>query len=155
MKNIFPELQIYAAPYPQEAAQIIDLFLSQPKKNLSRRMFTAVMPSASSHSIRIALQDLVDNEILTRNDTYYRLRIKPAVIAPMVPLRLSKVEIKILHQLDMHKEITARNVDVERTVFLKAARRLIERGLLETFERKHKSAVRRYYKFKRQEATTK
>lgn len=154
MKNIFLQLQIYASLNPEEAAQIIDHFLSQSKKNLTRRMFTALMPQASSRYIRKALEGLVENEILSNSGCVYRLRIKPDIIRAMKPVRLSKVEIKIMHQLDEHTEITAKDVAVERTVFLVAARRLIARGLLETFERKHKSAVRRYYKFKRQEATT-
>ena len=153
MKNIFPQLQIYASQNPQEAAQIIGLLLTDPKKNISRRTFTALMPGKSTRNIRVALEGLVDNEILFRYGQFYRLRIKPSLIASMTPLRLSKVEIQIMHQLNKHQEITASDVAVERTVFLKAARRLIARDLLETFESKHKSsAVRRYYKFKRQEA---
>lgn len=153
LKNIFPHLQIYAALNPQETAQIVDLFLAHPKRGFTRRMLTPLLPGISTHCIRKALEELLENEILTLCGHYYRLRIKPATIAPMVPVRLSKVEIQIMHQLNKRQQITASDVDVERSVFLTAARRLMARGLLETFESKPKLAVRRYYKFKRQEAT--
>lgn len=156
MKSVFPQLQIYASLYPSEAERIIDIFLTQSRKNVSRRTFTAMMPGASTLSIRKALEGLVENEILEcTGQQFYQLRMKPSLIAPMTPHRLSKIEIQIMEKLNTHNEITANDVPVSRTVFLKAARRLIERGLLESFESKPRTAVRRYYKFKRQEASSK
>ncbi len=156
MKNSFPQIKIFNAPYPEVTTRIIELFCTGTTRPfLSRRDFTRLLPGAKTDHIRKTLADMLANKILARSGARYRLAISPSVIAGMTPLRFYKVDLLILRLIHDRKQITAGDVfrlhGISRTIFLKSVSRLISRDLIESYQEKPSTATRRYYRFKSKE----
>ncbi|NDO81451.1 hypothetical protein CJP72_11940 [Citrobacter sp. NCU1] len=156
MNNAFPQLQIFSSPYPDVANRIIALYCEEKRGlTLSRRDFTALLPGVCTDHIRKTVRDLLENKVLARSGCRYRLAVTPARIINMKPHRLYRVDLQILRLIQSKGVITANDMlrvnGVSRTIFLRAAARLKQQGLIESYQEKPFPAACRFYRFKTQE----
>lgn len=154
MSQILPKLKIFGVSYPDTATAIIDL-LAEEKTALRRRFSKALPESTSSHFIRRTLYQLLQLGIISVSlDGEYRLLYPVKAIKALKPIQMSKVEHLILRLMHDRGDVTAADIfdayGILRAQFLNTAARLIERGLISTYDKPMNESTarfRRYYTF--------
>lgn len=154
MNQLLPKLKIFGVPYPATAAAVIQLLVDE--KTVMRRRFSEVLPKeTSSHHIRRTLYKLqVLGMVSLSVDGEYRLVLPAKAVQELTPIKMSKVEHLILCLMSDKGDITASDVftayGIIRAQFLPAAQRLIQRGVIRTYDKpfhENTDRYRRYYAF--------
>ncbi|MDT0178154.1 hypothetical protein Q9R34_19200 [Enterobacter sp. BRE11] len=158
MSWLLPKLRIFRAKHPETASAILHVLAEKP--GLLRRGITAALPAETTcYAIRESLADLMRIDLVSLSPRgEYSLAKSAKAVADLVPVRMSKVEHYILTLIDKKAIISASDVfneyGVIRAQFLKPVRRLIQRGLVESYDvplAPNSTSYRRHYTFKKPE----